>query len=208
MKKAFTITELLAVIFIIVLLAALLFPIFAQAKEKGKEAVCISNLRQVYVSWQLYRDSHDGTMPATFEEFATEKAKPVLNCPSDVSENGDSPQDSKQLNTKVGLHYLPYLDDLRSALAREDSNHGIVYCANHGQPLRSHINDALSDRTGLILRLSLDGSVHKVMVEPWCSDNSENGMVSARPLWLLFTDKMKGCPPRICEPLVKPCKHG
>jgi prepilin-type N-terminal cleavage/methylation domain-containing protein len=45
-KRAFTLIELLVVIAIIAILAAILFPVFAQAREKGRQAVCISNMKQ------------------------------------------------------------------------------------------------------------------------------------------------------------------
>ena len=47
MKRAFTLIELLVVIAIIAILAAILFPVFAQAREKARQAVCSSNLKQI-----------------------------------------------------------------------------------------------------------------------------------------------------------------
>ncbi|MFX8727564.1 prepilin-type N-terminal cleavage/methylation domain-containing protein, partial [Acinetobacter baumannii] len=51
MKKAFTLIELLVVIAIIEILAAILFPVFAQAKESAKKATCLSNIRQLNNAW-------------------------------------------------------------------------------------------------------------------------------------------------------------
>lgn len=62
-RKAFTLIELLVVIAIIALLAALLFPVFAKAKEAGKKTQCISNLRQVGSSIALYMADYDGIFP-------------------------------------------------------------------------------------------------------------------------------------------------
>lgn len=60
MKKAFTLIELLVVIAIIAILAAILFPVFAQAKTAAKASADLSNLKQIGVSLQLYlADSDD-----------------------------------------------------------------------------------------------------------------------------------------------------
>lgn len=62
-KKGFTLIELLVVIAIIAILAAILFPVFAQAKESAKKIGCISNARQVGLATKLYLNDYDDTMP-------------------------------------------------------------------------------------------------------------------------------------------------
>ncbi|MBC8136660.1 MAG: DUF1559 domain-containing protein [Fibrella sp.] len=59
--RGFTLIELLVVIAIIALLAAILFPVFAQAREKGRQAACQSNLRQVGVAIRMYAQDADET---------------------------------------------------------------------------------------------------------------------------------------------------
>ncbi|MFX8934016.1 prepilin-type N-terminal cleavage/methylation domain-containing protein, partial [Acinetobacter baumannii] len=59
MKKAFTLIELLVVIAIIAILAAILFPVFAQAKEAAKKTTCLSNTKQIAVSQLLYSHDYD-----------------------------------------------------------------------------------------------------------------------------------------------------
>ena len=72
MKRAFTLIELLVVIAIIAILAAILFPVFAQAKEAAKKISCLSNTKQISVSWQLYAGDYDDTMcQAVYANFAT-----------------------------------------------------------------------------------------------------------------------------------------
>ena len=61
--RAFTLIELLVVIAIISILAAIIFPVFAQAMEKGRTAVCQSNLRQIGFAMVQYTSDNDETMP-------------------------------------------------------------------------------------------------------------------------------------------------
>ena len=58
-RRGFTLIELLVVIAIIAILAAILFPVFAQAREKGRAAVCTSNLKQIGTAFQMYAQDWD-----------------------------------------------------------------------------------------------------------------------------------------------------
>ncbi len=62
-SKGFTLIELLVVIAIIGILAAILFPVFAQAKESAKKANCISNLRQMSLAYIMYSNDYDEAIP-------------------------------------------------------------------------------------------------------------------------------------------------
>jgi prepilin-type N-terminal cleavage/methylation domain-containing protein/prepilin-type processing-associated H-X9-DG protein len=61
-SKAFTLIELLVVIAIIAILAAILFPVFAQAKGAAKKTQSISNLRQLGLAWSMYNSDSDDTL--------------------------------------------------------------------------------------------------------------------------------------------------
>ena len=65
MKKAFTLIELLVVIAIIAILAAILFPVFVQAKDAAKKTASMSNMRQVGIAAFLYAGDADDTFPIT-----------------------------------------------------------------------------------------------------------------------------------------------
>jgi prepilin-type N-terminal cleavage/methylation domain-containing protein/prepilin-type processing-associated H-X9-DG protein len=61
--RGFTLIELLVVIAIIAILAAILFPVFAQAREKARQASCMNNLKQLATGMLMYSDDNDNLFP-------------------------------------------------------------------------------------------------------------------------------------------------
>lgn len=63
MRRAFTMIELLVVVGILAMLAAILFPVFAQSKAAAKRTECVSNVRQLSAAMLMYVDDHEGLYP-------------------------------------------------------------------------------------------------------------------------------------------------
>ncbi|MEI7576194.1 MAG: prepilin-type N-terminal cleavage/methylation domain-containing protein [Armatimonadota bacterium] len=79
MKKAFTLIELLVVIAIIAILAAILFPVFAQAKAAAKKAAGISNQKQISLGIIMYGADADDMYPRNDDCVANSSLNPALN---------------------------------------------------------------------------------------------------------------------------------
>ena len=61
-RNAFTLIELLVVIAVIAILAAILFPVFAQARAAARQASCLSNVKQVALASMMYAQDYDETL--------------------------------------------------------------------------------------------------------------------------------------------------
>lgn len=93
-KRGFTLIELLVVIAIIAILAAILFPVFARARENARRTSCLSNLKQVGLGILQYTQDYDETMPIYAQEAGDRlgwsamiqpylKSTQLLQCPSE-----------------------------------------------------------------------------------------------------------------------------
>src|ERR687888_166883 len=63
-RRGFTLIELLVVIAIIAILAAILFPVFARARESARRSTCLSNLKQIGTATLMYLQDYDDTYPS------------------------------------------------------------------------------------------------------------------------------------------------
>jgi len=117
-RKGFTLIELLVVIAIIAILAAILFPVFAKAREKARQTSCTSNLKQLALAFVQYTQDYDEAFPGgggaaaivnySGEDWANqiypyEKSSGVYKCPDDTSNSG-SPGVSYAYNQNIGLY--------------------------------------------------------------------------------------------------------
>jgi prepilin-type N-terminal cleavage/methylation domain-containing protein/prepilin-type processing-associated H-X9-DG protein len=87
-KRGFTLIELTVVISIIAILAAILFPVFAKAREAARKSTCASNLNQIGMALQMYARDWNGQLPRAEHDFRPIVVPylntiSVLRCPSD-----------------------------------------------------------------------------------------------------------------------------
>ena len=81
--NGFTLIELLVVIAIIAVLAGILFPVFAKAREKARQTSCLSNQRQIALALTVFAQDHDQTLPSSTTVWSDINLAPkVYTCPS------------------------------------------------------------------------------------------------------------------------------
>ena len=110
----FTLIELLVVIAIIAILAAILFPVFAKARENARKTSCLGNVRQMATAWLSYAQDYDECLPPQywFGRYWTVCIMPYVKntgifvCPSDKTWNATSQVGYYGANT-YGLQYSP-----------------------------------------------------------------------------------------------------
>lgn len=125
-KQGFTLIELLVVIAIIAILAAILFPVFARAREKARQSSCLSNVKQQMTSIVMYAQDYDENMPLTYTRVGSYfmpmgglhssgylpwivsvmpyvKNTQVFTCPSESYSWDGGVDDSSDAETEYGL---------------------------------------------------------------------------------------------------------
>lgn len=109
MKRAFTLIELLVVIAILAILAAILFPIFAQAKGAAKKSACLSNMKQLGIGTGLYVADNDGALYHHHEDWVLDDGTLTKDLPNNVGGCIGGGFGNSQAEKPWGIFFQPYL---------------------------------------------------------------------------------------------------
>ncbi|GBC94953.1 hypothetical protein HRbin16_00739 [bacterium HR16] len=147
-RRGFTLIELLVVIAIIAILAAILFPVFARARERARLATCISNSKQIGLGAMMYVQDYDEVFPVAMFAF---------NSPSEVSHVGGNwvsvPGGPTGCHTRLGQH--PTLVDVLLPYVK---NEGIFTCPTLNVPVKRNAQgDVCEDYSGSYAYRCYDG---------------------------------------------------
>jgi prepilin-type N-terminal cleavage/methylation domain-containing protein/prepilin-type processing-associated H-X9-DG protein len=112
-RSGFTLIELLVVIAIIAILAAILFPVFAQARAKARQAACLSNQKQIGLAFQQYIQDYDETFPPSDYDLGTQKvnwvdlADPYIKSGAGAKKDSAGSTDKEQ---RTSVFVCPQID--------------------------------------------------------------------------------------------------
>ena len=153
MRRAFTLIELLVVIAIIAILAAILFPVFAQAKAAAKKTQCLSNSKQIGTSLYLYLNDSDDVLP-----MANYPAPPIYQGPPFTVFSWHTGAGKAELSWADLM--LPYTKSIDIFQCPEDSSGPLLDSAKQpipGKPLSFALNYYFYRQPGGVARFSLSG---------------------------------------------------
>jgi prepilin-type N-terminal cleavage/methylation domain-containing protein/prepilin-type processing-associated H-X9-DG protein len=148
-RQGFTLIELLVVIAIIAILAAILFPVFAQAREKARAITCMSNLKQIGLGTMQYTQDYDETFPIDWgggppwnvaidpyikaglksDGSDWSQAKGVEHCPDDSASSTETMSYAVNANIGGAANYAP-----AKTLAAIDSPADLVWATEAVHP--------------------------------------------------------------------------
>src|SRR5580698_7682620 len=135
--SAFTLIELLVVIAIIAILAAILFPVFAQAREKARQASCLSNEKQLALAAHMYMDDFDGALYHHHELYVLDDGSLTPTLPATLAGCAGGGDGNSQAEKPWALFFQPYIKSRQ-----------LMFCPSSPDPKSQHLATTIQDYNG------------------------------------------------------------
>ena len=135
--SGFTLIELLVVIAIIAILAAILFPVFAQAREKARAASCLSNEKQLALAAHMYMDDFDGALYHHHELYVLDDGSLTPTLPATLAGCAGGGEGNSQAEKPWAIFFQPYIKSRQ-----------LMYCLSDPAPRSQHLATNLIDYNG------------------------------------------------------------
>lgn len=161
-KNGFTLIELLVVIAVIAILAAILFPVFTQAKAAAKKTACLSGQKQLAMGAQLYMTDNDGALFHHHEDWVLDDGSLATQLPSTIEGCAGGGFGNSQAEKPWAIFFYPYLK------SRE-----VLFCPHDSASRSKHLSTNLAD---------YNGAVEEAGTECTAAPTSENCIASQRGL--------------------------
>lgn len=147
-RSGFTLIELLVVITIIAILAAILFPVFAQARESARKASCLSNEKQIGMAAMMYMEDYDGALFHHHEGWVLDDGTQLSTLPATVEGCVGGGQGNSNAEKPWMLFFQPYL-----------KNRAVGFCPADTEPRSRQITTDLLAYNGGITNIGTECAV-------------------------------------------------
>ncbi|MFQ3610739.1 MAG: type II secretion system protein [Fimbriimonadales bacterium] len=198
-----TLLELLVVIVIIAILAGLLFSVIGSARERAQRTQCISQMRQLVASLNMYYQDYQDypyRLSLIYPHYLSDAS--MLMCPSTPIEGRLELAPNRPPLQRISYIYVKYVVRNRKLLAEMDPNHGLLACFWHGPCDKERLYNEIMSQVVVcgdrFLRARKDGSVQHVTVPMRrFSSRTDGALTEARDGWRIMSDAP--CPPSECS---------
>jgi prepilin-type N-terminal cleavage/methylation domain-containing protein/prepilin-type processing-associated H-X9-DG protein len=186
-RRAFTLIELLVVIAIIALLAAILFPVFARARENARKSSCLNNIKQIGLGLQQYTQDYDETTPVNHggsgdpiwqhRLMTYMKSYQIWQCPSDSNKTAPGYGSGASLGLSPATFHTSYIANVNAngqSIANMTFPSKTVYASDGGSRYVSADPATWTPKVqSWILQYNTDGNVQSANAD-WAAPSTRH----------------------------------